>query len=74
MLTDHDTTRDVLARLDRFNTRLIESIQRVKAGCPEAEFLAYRRAAGYVLGYLYLDVVRPLHKRHPDLEPEELRS
>jgi hypothetical protein len=41
--------------------------------CPEAEYKAYRRTIGQIMGAIYLDVIQPIHRRFPDLEPEELK-
>ena len=47
-----------------------ESIRLVQAECSDEEFKSYRRAAAYILGYAYTDVLVPLYEYHPDLKPE----
>lgn len=32
-----------------------------------------RRVIGKIMGWLYVDVMLPIHRQYPDLEPEELR-
>lgn len=39
---------------------------------PCGEFKAYRRAAGRVMGYAYLDVMVPLYLEHREFIPEGL--
>lgn len=41
---------------------------------PGQEFRALRKGIGSVLGYLYTDVQDPIWKKHPDLEPLEMRK
>jgi len=53
---------------------LNESIRLVMDACPEAEFKAYRKTLGQIMGAIYLDVMQPIHRRFPDLEPEELKK
>lgn len=38
----------------------------------EEEFIAYRKKFGEILASVYLEVLRPLWKEHPELEPEEM--
>ncbi len=52
---------------------LNESVRLVRDTCPEPEFKAYRRAVGQIMGAIYVDIVRPIHCRFPDLEPEEMK-
>ncbi len=71
MLSDKDFATKVLAEtaecLGRLNALLLEAQETV----PTDEFNQLRRGIGMVLGYMYTDVDRPIHKMHPDLEPEE---
>ena len=52
---------------------LNESVRRVMDTCPEEEFKTYRRVIGRIMGDIYLDVMQPIHRQYPELEPEELK-
>lgn len=73
MIKNRDLARQVIDALDESSSVINESIRLVKERCTEEEFVAYRKAAGFVIGYLYTDVLAPIFKQHPDLEPEELK-
>ena len=73
MIKDEETARQVIAALDEASSVINESIRLVQNRCSNDEFAAYRRAAGFVMGYLYTDVLAPLYKQHPSLEPPELK-
>ena len=74
MIRDHDIAKQLVNTLDDCSERINETIRLVQEKCSDEEFHTYRRAAGFVMGYIYTDVVAPLYKEHPDLEPPELRS
>jgi len=73
MIKNRELARQVIDALDESSNVINESIRLVKEGCSEEEFVAYRKAAGFVMGYLYTDVLAPIYKQHPDLEPNELK-
>lgn len=56
------------------STRVMDTLAWAKVGCSKREFSAYRPRAGYVVGYLYTELLRPLWHQHPDLEPAEMRE
>jgi len=74
VIHDHDIAKQLIDTLDECSERINETIRLVQEKCSDDEFQAYRKAAGFVMGYLYTDVVAPIHKEHPDLEPPELRE
>ncbi|MCI0748045.1 MAG: hypothetical protein L0Y58_21780 [Verrucomicrobia subdivision 3 bacterium] len=41
--------------------------------CPDEEFKAYWKIIGHIMGSICLDIMQPIYRRYPDLEPEELR-
>lgn len=73
MLSNKDTAAEVEKMMRQCSETLNESIWRVMETCPDDEFQAYRQAVGRIMGWIYLDVRRPIHHQYPDLEPEELR-
>lgn len=74
MIHDKEIAKQVIDVLDDCSSRINESIRLVQQRCSEEEFAKYRKAAGFVMGYIYTEVVAPLHHKHPELEPPELRE
>ena len=73
MISNKATSRKVEKTMRKCSAALDESIRVVMDTCPEAEFKAYRKTIGQIMGAIYLDVMQPIHRRFPDLEPKELR-
>jgi hypothetical protein len=48
---------------------LNETIRQVQAEAIETDFEDYRRRAGHVMAAIYLDLVKPIVKFYPDLDP-----
>jgi hypothetical protein len=70
---EKDTAREVLALLNVASEKFNTSIRVVLDNCSEAEFLKYREDAAKIMTELYINLMVPIHKAHPDLEPEKLR-
>lgn len=73
MLSNKEAARQVEKTLQECGASLDRSIRLVMDTCPEEEFKTYRRIIGQIMGSMYLDIRRPIHRRFPDLEPEELK-
>lgn len=71
-------TRDVALRIRdmllEFSGKIDQSVQLVKDTCPEDEFRKYRSAAAQIMGMIYTEALRPIFSRHPDLEPESMKT
>ncbi|MCU6500419.1 hypothetical protein GTP91_02915 [Rugamonas sp. FT82W] len=65
---------EVLSLLATQSKDLNASLIRVRDTCTEEEFDAYRTEVGKILGAMYLDIIKPIHMKYPDLEPEALRQ
>jgi len=74
MIRDRDIAKQLIDTLDDCSQRINETIRLVQENCSDEEFRAYRKAAGFVMGYIYTDVVAQLYKEHPDMEPPELKT
>jgi hypothetical protein len=74
MIKNFDIAKHIVTTLDECSLKIDETIRLVQKNCSNEEFEAYRKAAGFVMGYIYTEVVGPLHRKHPDLEPPELRE
>jgi hypothetical protein len=73
MLSNKDTATEVEKMMRQCSETLDESVRRVMETCPDDEFKAYRRVIAQIMGSIYLDVMQPIYRQYPDLEPEELR-
>ena len=58
----------------QISVALNESVRSVKDTCSDAEFEAYRTVVAPIMADIYLHVMQPLHRFHPDLESEELKQ
>jgi hypothetical protein len=71
MLSNKETAREVEKSLRECGAALDRTVRLVRDTCPEQEFKAYRRIVAQIMGTMYVDVRQPIHRRFPDLEPEE---
>jgi len=74
MIENSNIAKQVINVLDECSSKINETIRLVQENCSNEEFEKYRKAAGFVMGYIYTDVVAPLYHKHPELEPPELRE
>jgi hypothetical protein len=63
----------VLALMLEYSGKLDASVQLVKDTCTEQEFRHYRRAIGKIMGEMGVEIMWPIFKEHPELEPEEFK-
>ena len=63
-----------LAALNDASLKMNTTLLLIQKECSEEEFLRYRKGTGLAMGYLYTEVIMPILKEHPDLEPEEMRE
>jgi hypothetical protein len=73
MLSNKETAREVEAAMRKCSAILNESIRQVMETCSDEEFKAYRRTIGAIMADVYMNVMQPIHKRYPDLEPPGLK-
>jgi hypothetical protein len=71
---DKAVAHEVLELLNKVSVNLNTSIRVVLHSCPESEFLKYREEVGKIMAEMYFNIMLPIHKSHPELEPEELRT
>src|SRR5687768_15023112 len=69
----HHVAEQVVAALLDASGKINDTLLLILNECTEKEFFAYRRGAGGAMGYL-LDIIEPILREHPDLEPEELKG
>ena len=74
MISNQETARAVEQAMQQCSSILNESVRLVMETCPDEEFKAYRKTIAQVMGDIYLEVMQPIHRRYPDLEPKELKG
>jgi len=73
MISNKETAAQVEKKMRDCSAMLNSSIQLVMDTSPEEEFREYRRLVGRIMGAIYLDILQPIHRTFPDLEPPELK-
>ena len=73
MISNKETAKQVEQTMRQCSAALNESIRLVNETCSEEEFKAYRRVIAEIMADIFLEVMQPIHRRFPELEPEELR-
>lgn len=74
MISDKEFAEKVLGETSACFKCLNDLLFDAQGTLSEKEFRRLRTAVGKVLGEMYIEVERPIHKAHPDLEPEALRD
>jgi len=69
-----DVAERVLTALNDASLEMNLTLVLIQEECSDEELRKYRRGTGRAMGYLYTDVIMPILKEHPDLEPEETRE
>ena len=60
----------VMAALLDAGSKVASTIDDVRAQVPEGQFKPYARAVGEVLAAIQLDLMAPIIREHPDLDPD----
>ena len=68
-----DVAREISTLMLETTEKLDQSVRRMRAELPPAEFGTYGRAVGTILADIIMEVLDPLYAEHPDLKPPELR-
>ena len=72
---NEDTARRVHDLLMQASGAINDSVAAVHdSGDPGEELMAYKRAAGRVLGAMFSELLTPLYNEHPVLIPPELKD
>jgi hypothetical protein len=61
--------RQISELMLEYYAKLNVSVQLVSDRCSEEECKRYRKAIGLIMGHMTTEVMMPLYKKHPDLEP-----
>lgn len=68
-----DVAREITTLMLETTDKLDQSVRRMQAQLPPAEFGMYGRAVGTILADIIMEVLDPLYAEHPDLKPPEMR-
>lgn len=74
MIPDRESAIGVSTAAEEFIKQLSIALEAVRANGSNAEFERLRTAIAQVVGTLETDLLWPLYKQHPDLEPENLKE
>lgn len=74
MISDPDRARAVSTAAEAFLRELSLALELVRTTGSAEEFERLKRAVGEVVGTLEVDLLWPLYKQHPSLEPENLKG
>ena len=74
MIADPDSARAVSNAAEQFLRELSEALELARGTEPAADFERLKQAVGVVVGTLEVDLLWPLYKHHPNLEPENLKN
>jgi hypothetical protein len=74
MISDRRHAVAVAESAEEFIKQLSLAFKAVEASASAKELQRLRKSIGAVLGVLETEVLWPLYKQHPDLEPENLKN
>jgi hypothetical protein len=64
-----ETVEQVMKALLSASKELNEALLVVQTAASESEFVEYRRRAGEIIAAIYLDLMKPIVRSYPDLDP-----
>lgn len=74
MISNKETAKEIEQIMRQCSAALNDSVRLVMDTSPEEEFKAYRKVVASIMGNIYLEVIQPIHRGYPDLEPEEMKK
>ena len=74
MITSTQLATEVSAAGERFVEALSKCLMEAQSSCSPEEYEQFKKAVGSVIGTLEMDMLWPLYRKHPELEPENLRD
>jgi hypothetical protein len=72
VVRDKAFAKEASELLLEYANRLDGSVAQARTICSDAEFEAYRRAVGEVMGQMWDQLLSPIFAAHPDLKPKDL--
>jgi len=74
MISDHHQAVAVAEAAEEFIKELSLALKAVQANGSAEDLERLRKSIGEVVGILETELLWPLYKQHPDLEPENLKN
>lgn len=74
MISDSIHARNVAIAAEAFLRELYGALEDARISATPAEFARLKHTIGSVVGTLEVDLLWPLYKQHPSLEPENLKG
>ena len=74
MITSTELATEVSAAGERFVEAISKCLADAQSSCSPEEYEQFKKAVGSVIGTLEFDMLWPLYRKHPELEPENLRD
>jgi len=70
----YDLAKELNAKMLQHTHELNRFLLVIQDECAAEEFQHYRMAVGKILGYMFLDIMEPIYKEFPSLEPPEFKD
>ena len=74
MITSKELATDVCAAGELFIEALGLALRRAQSSCPPDEYEKFTEAVGLIIAKVDFDLLWPIYKKHPELEPESVRE
>ena len=74
MISDLNSAQAVSSAAENFLRELSRALEQARGTARPEELERLKRSVGSVVGTLEVDLLWPLYKQHPDLEPENLKG
>jgi hypothetical protein len=71
---DQETAKKLIGLMLDCSKKLDDAIVLMTESASGDDAMKLRRAAGKIMGHIFLEILDPVYREHPELEPEELRS
>jgi len=71
---DYKLAEKINTQMLQYARELNDLLIEIQDECENEEFKRYRFLTGEVLGRIFLDILRPLYKDFPSLEPPEFKD
>lgn len=71
---EKDVAREINTMMLDYFAKLNASVKLVQQQCNEEEFQRYRKAIAKIMGEMSVEVMMPLYREYPELEPEEFKK
>lgn len=69
-----ETAKQIISLMLDCSRKLDDAVLLLSDPAEEEDAIRLRRAAGKIMGHIFVDLLDPVYRQYPDLEPEELRS